>query len=176
MPIKLSNRLGAIAGYIEDGAAVADIGSDHGYLPAYLAANGLARRIFASDISERSLSSARRTAEKYRVAEAITFVTTPGLSGFEFADIDTIIIAGMGGETISGILADAPWLKERSAKLILQPQTKAVKLCLWLSDNGYAIRDSKYARDRGRRYVIIVCQSNGVNGAEPILKNSSAQF
>jgi len=158
MQIKLSNRLGAIAGYIEAGAGVADVGTDHGFLPVWLAQKGLYGNIIASDISAGSLAAARRTAEKHNVTDKITFFTTPGLEGFEGLDVDTIVIAGLGGETISGILSGAPWVRQRNIRLILQPQTKAVKLCVWLSDNGYIIRDSRLARDRGKRYVIIMCQ------------------
>ena len=158
MSIKLSNRLGAIAGYISKGAAVADIGADHGLLSVFLAQRGYARYIIASDISAGSLAAARRNAGKYNVTDKIEFVTAPGLSGIGGLDIDTIVIAGMGGETIAGILADAPRSCTRGVKLILQPQTKAVGLCIWLSDNGFVIRDSQRVRDKGRPYVIIMCQ------------------
>ena len=158
MPIKLSTRLGAIAGYIETGASVADVGTDHGILPVWLAQKGLCRHIIASDISEGSLAAARRTAAKYNVADKITLVTAPGLTGIENYPVDTIVIAGLGGETIQSILSGASWVRGRNIRLIVQPQTKAVKLCLWLSDNGYIIRDSQTVRDRGKRYIIIMCQ------------------
>lgn len=157
MPIKLSNRLDAIAGYIEAGASVADVGTDHGILPVWLAQKGLYGKIIASDISAGSLAAARRNADKYGVAGKITFITAPGLQGIDDYSVDTIVITGLGGETIQGILSDAPWIRGSSVRLILQPQTKAVKLCLWLSENGYIIRDSKLVRDRGKRYVIIMC-------------------
>ena len=135
-----------------------DVGTDHGFLPVFLAQSGLAGRIIASDKSAGSLAAARRSADKHGVSERITFVTAPGLEGLDVFDADTIVIAGMGGETISGILADAPWIRKRSVRLILQPQTKAVWLCIWLSENGFIISDSQVTRDRGRKYIIFMCQ------------------
>ena len=160
--IRLSARLMAVAGFIEDGADVADIGTDHGYLPVYLAQSGLAGRIFASDISADSLRSALRSAEKYGVADKISFVVAPGLAGIGETEVDTIVISGLGGETISQILARESQSKIDSVRLILQPQTKTGRLCSWLSDNGYSILDAKLARDDGRLYVIILAGNGAV--------------
>ena len=156
-PVKLPKRLEMIAGLVENGASVADIGTDHGLLPAYLAQNGLVRRIVASDASAGSLGAARRTAEKFGLTEKIEFVTAPGLSGVSETDVDTVIIAGMGGETIVSILEEASWTKN-GIRFILQPQTKMAVLCGFLTENGYDIRDMKTAMDRGREYTIILCE------------------
>jgi tRNA (adenine22-N1)-methyltransferase len=145
-----------VAGFIENGASVVDVGTDHGLLPVFLARNGLARNIVASDISEGSLAAARRSAAKYGVTEKIKFVAAPGLKGAQDTDVDTVVIAGVGGETIIRILADAPWVKSRGARLILQPQTKSGELCRWLRDNGYAIRDAELVRDSGRFYTVML--------------------
>ena len=154
--LKLPARLRVIAGFIEKGAAVADIGTDHGYLPVYLAQNGLARSIIASDISTGSLKSAHRSADKYGVADKITFVVAPGLSGINKADVDTVVISGLGGESIAEILKDSTWIKHSGARLILQPQSKLNKLCCFLRDNDYSIHDARLASDSGRFYVVIL--------------------
>ena len=154
--LKLTGRLGKIAGFIKEGSAVADIGSDHGFIPIYLAQNGPARRIIASDISAGSLKAAINNAVKYGVDDQISFIVAPGLDGIGEYEADTIVIAGMGGETISAILAGAPWTKQHGVRLILQPQTKLNKLCIWLQDNGYIITDADYVVDKGRFYIIIV--------------------
>jgi len=154
-PIKLPARLSALIDYIDDGAAVADIGSDHGFLPVYLAQTDSVNRLIASDISAASLDSARRSAEKYNVTDSIKFLVTSGLEGITIADVDTIVIAGMGGETILGILKDAPWTKHRNVKLILQPQSKVELLCRFLYDNEYVIRETKIVHDRGKQYTVI---------------------
>jgi len=154
--IKLSKRLKAIADLIRKDATVADIGTDHGYLPVFLAQTGTAKRIIASDISTASLSAACRSAMEYDVTENITFLVAPGLDGITRADADTIIIAGLGGETILSILENAPWTKSHDVTLILQPQTKIALLCRFLYDNGYEIKQTKSVLEKRKRYTVIL--------------------
>jgi len=154
--IKLPERLMAVSGFIEKGACVVDIGTDHGYLPVYLAQNGLASSIVASDISAGSLDSARRSAAKYGVSDKITFTVAPGLSGVGENETDTVVISGLGGETIADILKDAPWTKNRDISLILQPQSKIVELCNFLRESGYSLLDAKLTLDSDRFYVIML--------------------
>ena len=159
-------------------ANVADIGTDHGFLPVYLAQTGIARRIVASDISSGSLASAKRSAEKYGVTGKIEFLHAPGLDGISVPSsevmtpgednhlsrpdtaIDTVVIAGVGGETIADILTDASWTAGAASggklKLILQPQTKLEKLREYLRKGGYALKDEKTVLDRGRTYTILI--------------------
>ena len=153
--IKLSERLSALADFIDSGANVADIGTNHGLLPVYLAQRGDAGRIFASDISAGSLKAAYRSAAGAGVTDAITFINAPGLDGIPQDEVDTIIIAGMGAETIVGILRDAPWTNSEHVTLILQPQSKVDLLTRFLYDNGYGISNTKYVFDRGKRYLVI---------------------
>jgi len=154
--LKLPERLSVIARFIRKRSSVVDVGTDHGFLPVYLAQNNLATRIFATDISEGSLGAARRTASKHGVSGDIEFINTPGLEGLEDKRFNTVVIAGMGGETIADILADAPWIKERKIKLILQPQSKIDELCGFLRLYGYVFCDAEIVRDNGRYYVVIV--------------------
>jgi len=153
--VKLSNRLQALTDLIDNGASVADIGTDHGYLPAYLVQNKFVNRIFASDISAASLNKARQTAKEYDVISEITFIHAPGLSGVSLNDIDTVIIAGIGGETISSILNDAAPAGIPEKKLLLQPQSKAGLLFRFLYDNSYDIKTIRYVKDKGKRYIVI---------------------
>jgi len=155
--MKLSKRLQTIADLILPGAKIADIGTDHGYLPVYLALNNQTKRIIASDISAGSLQSAKRSAEKYNVLEKITLIHAPGLESIAETDADTIVISGVGGETIIEILRDAPWTKN-GKRLILQPQTKIRKLYDFLSENGYKVREERHTCDRGRTYTVILAQ------------------
>ena len=161
--IKLSPRLMTVAGFVEKGSNVADIGTDHGFLPVYLAQNGLAQAIIASDKSGGSLKAALRSAEKFGVSDKITFIVAPGLAGIDEAGIDTIVIAGMGGETILKILDDAPWTKRIGLRIIMQPQTKIEKLCSWLRENGYSIQDTAHAHEKSRTYFIVVAAGTRVD-------------
>lgn len=157
--IKLPDRLQSIADFIDKGSNVIDVGTDHGYLPVYLAQSGLARHIMASDISAKSLETARRTASKYGVVERIEFIEAPGLKGIYEEDVDTVVISGLGGETIAKIIKDTPWTKRCETKLILQPQSKVEELCEFLRTSGYAFKDADVVVDNSKYYVVIYAQA-----------------
>jgi len=152
--VKLSKRLAAIASHAADGRRIADVGTDHGHIPVWLAQRGGAERITASDIRPGPLASARAFAAEHDAADKIAFVLADGLRGLG-KDFDTVILAGMGGETIRNILAAAPWTKN-GVKLILQPQSKTGELANWLDGSGYAIEDAQLVRDAGKLYLILV--------------------
>jgi tRNA (adenine22-N1)-methyltransferase len=160
--LRLSNRLKTITECIYGAKAVADIGTGDGYIPVWLALGRSTKIIIASDSSEESIEFARKTAAKYEVEDRIQFVVAPGLRGVGDAPIDTVVVAGVGGETIVDILSGAPWLKTRPVKLVLQPQTKSDKLLEWLLWNGCTILSAKHARDRGRDYIIIVASTEAI--------------
>jgi tRNA (adenine22-N1)-methyltransferase len=154
--IKLSNRLGVIASFIGENAAVVDVGTDHGYLPVYLAQSGKARRIAATDIRRGPLARAMATAAEFGVSDRIEFVLTDGLDGIDGTQYDTVVIAGLGGETIAGILERAPWSKADHVRLVLQPQTRIGVLSNWLDNNGFAILDETLAEDDGKIYAVLL--------------------
>ena len=155
----LSKRLQKIAGYVAQGSRAADVGTDHGYIPVWLVQNGVCEHITASDIRLEPLKRAMENAEKNRVSDKIRFLLCPGLEQYSPQDIDTVIIAGMGGETIIEILADAPWTREK--KVILQPQTKIPELRSWLNANGYDVCGASLVADMGRIYVVWSCSAGG---------------
>lgn len=154
--IQLSNRLKAIADFVRPGAHVADIGTDHGHIPVYLSQNGGCRSIVASDIRSGPLEKAVASATEYGVQDQISFVLAPGLAGVSPAEVDTVLIAGMGGETILSILSDAPWTKTCGIDLILQPQSKIPELQYWLRENGYRICDGCLAEDEEKLYIVLL--------------------
>lgn len=153
--IRLSNRLATTARYIKDGAAVIDVGTDHGFLPVFLAQDNRARKITATDIKKGPLTRAKVTAKAYGVFDKIDFLLADGIGGLEGGGYDTVVIAGMGGETIIQILNKAGWTREKNVRLILQPQTKLFELVGWLGRNGFDVFDAALARDEGRLYIIL---------------------
>ena len=155
--IKLPERLKVIAGFIADGAAVVDVGSDHGLLPTYLALKGTCRRLIASDISAGSLSAARSNAKIYGVSNEIEFMVADGLSSISIGTVDTIVISGLGGETIRDILLGSPWAMGPGINLILQPQSKIDVLCNFLYNSSCQIGKTQVVVDRGRQYTVIIC-------------------
>ena len=152
----LTPRLKAAADMVGTSPCVADIGTDHGYIPAYLALTGRADRIIASDINQAPLETARRNAEKSGVADRIEFMQTDGLNGMEGLGLEAAVIAGMGGENIAAILDTSSWVKEQGVRLILQPMTRLGFLSNRLDDSGYAIKDEVLAKDGGRIYPVLL--------------------
>lgn len=142
---------------IPAGAAVIDVGTDHGLIPVYLAQNGLSRHIIASDINEGPLQSAETLVRETGTGECIRLFVRDGLEGFSRADADCVVIAGMGGENMAAILAAAPWTRE-AVTLVLQPQSKSAVLRAFLIENGYAIESEALVADAGRIYPILTAR------------------
>ena len=129
-------RLQAIAGLVPRGSrCLADIGTDHGYIPAALLRIKKIDQAIAVDISEGPLARARRTAERYGLEERVDFRLGDGLSVLAPGDADVIVIAGMGGDTIVDILSAAPW-SLYGPLLLLQPMSRAELLRKWLWKRG----------------------------------------
>ena len=102
--IQLTPRLRAVANMVPAGARLADVGTDHAYLPACLLQEGVLQRAVVSDLRRGPLDRARATAERYSLTERMDFRLCDGLSGIDPDEVDAIVIAGMGGETIAAIL------------------------------------------------------------------------
>lgn len=149
--LELSARLRLLAGWVRPGARVADVGTDHAYLPVWLSLHGRVASAIASDLREGPLERARNTGRTYG-AEDVEFRLCDGLSGIRPEEADTIVIAGMGGENIAAILAAAPWTGDGAHTLLLQPQTRAEELRRFLSEHGYRISREALVRDHGILY------------------------
>ena len=154
MKLPLSERLLLCAGFVAKGDRVADIGCDHGYLGIYLLKNGIASSIIASDVREGPLQSAIRNAHKYGVNENMTFYLSDGVSNIP-RDFDTLVCAGMGGDTMVHILESAPWLKNEQYRMILQCQSKTPLLRRYLSENGWRIYEESVLRDGKFLYTVM---------------------
>ncbi|MDR2656076.1 MAG: class I SAM-dependent methyltransferase [Oscillospiraceae bacterium] len=151
----------AIAEMIPEGALVADIGTDHGFLPVYLAKSGKAERAFACDIAQKPLNSAARTILKYGAARQVAPLLSNGLEKLEPNQVDCIVIAGMGGITISEIIENCRWARRYKFDWFLQPMTKAPQLRQYLCRNGFKISSEKAVMDKGRIYTVIAAKYIG---------------
>ena len=133
------SRLLSAIPYLTRGGSVADIGTDHAYLPIYLVGEGISSRALACDINEGPIRSARKNIEAAGLSDRIGTLRTDGLCGVEAFRPDDVMIFGMGGELIARILEDAPWVRDERIGLILQPMTRAATLRAWLLENGFEI-------------------------------------
>jgi len=180
---KLSARCEAIAGFVSAGESVADIGADHAYVPLYLVREGVSPFAVLTDVKPGPLEKTRASVEKAiansRNHSEICLTNSlanrrrfwceqnqtcifdlrlgDGLEALTEAEVDTVIIAGMGGETIISILSADPEKAGSFRKYILQPRTKTEMLFRWLADSGWAVLTKTAVEERGRMCDIIVC-------------------
>lgn len=162
--MKLDNRLQSIADFIRTSKKILDVGTDHGYLCLYLVKNKIAEKGIASDLSKGSLSKAIKLIKKEGMQESIECRLGSGLKVAKEEDnIDTIVIAGMGGVLISEILEeDINFIVKTKPKLILQPVQKPELLREYLINNLYAIQEENLVKSDGKIYNIIVARFTGV--------------
>ena len=153
--MKLSNRLYACAGLVRPGSTAADVGTDHGHLPIYLLSQGICSRVIASDLRPMPLQAAKDNAAQAGVENQITFCLSDGLQNVPLEGIDTVICAGMGGDTIQSILLGTPEIWRPGVQFILQPQAAVAELRGFLSDHGFRIQQEIFAQDGAFVYTVM---------------------
>ncbi|MCQ9209908.1 tRNA (adenine(22)-N(1))-methyltransferase [Granulicatella seriolae] len=161
IPIQLSTRLLRVANYVPQDAILADIGSDHAYLPIYLLQNQTIQSAIAGEVVQGPYQSAKTSSQEYGLEKLIDVRMGDGLNVLKEEDQVTVItICGMGGELISQILEEG-YLKEHLAgveTLILQPNVAEYQVRKWLLTHGYAITNEEILADNKRIYEIIVAK------------------
>ena len=156
--ITLDKRLSAVAALVRQGSRLADIGTDHAYLPVHLVQAGVCPSAIASDIGEGPLDAARRTVTENGLTSEIALRLGNGLATVSAGEVEDIAIAGMGGETIVMILEAAPWVQDEGIRLILQPMTRAEDLRRWLLHNGFAILEEHLIIDGRHLYPVMAAE------------------
>ena len=159
--MNLSKRLTLIASLVKAGSSVCDVGTDHGYLPAFLYKSGKVKNICATDIREKPLDTARRNLSAAGLSDVPLYLCD-GLSAVTRDMADTVIIAGIGGEVISGIIDRAGFLRDNTVTLILQPTTSADKLRAYLAENGFVVVCEKAVEENGKLYSVMVAHFCGI--------------
>ena len=158
---QLSLRMLAAMDMVSPGG-VADIGTDHGYLAAALALDGRFSPVIATDVAELPLSKAKEYAKKHGLEDKIIFRFGDGLNVLKSGEVKTAVIAGMGGETIAGILRACPWARE-SLELVLQPMSRPDILRRELAQCGFTLVKEQFVSENGR----IFCIMKAVGGKMP---------
>ena len=154
MRLPISQRLLACADFIAPADVVADVGCDHGYLGIHLLTNGIASAVIASDINEGPLQAAKRNAQKYGLQDKISFYLSAGVCNVP-KEFDVMVCAGMGADTMISILEDAPWLRNKRYRLVLQCQSKTPQLRRYLSENGWYIAKEVALKDGRFLYTVM---------------------
>ncbi|MBE6583536.1 MAG: SAM-dependent methyltransferase [Ruminococcaceae bacterium] len=162
--MNLDKRLSAAAAFVPYGARLADIGSDHAYLPIALCLENKIQCALASDINSGPVASARSNIMLNGLSGRISAIMADGLDGAREFGPDCITVLGMGGELIVSILSKAEWIKDERITLILQPMTHAEILAHYLAQNGFCVIDEDIVCENGRTdraYRIIKARYNG---------------
>ena len=155
----LSQRLERVAAHIPTGARLADIGSDHGYLPVALMRRGLIAAAVAGEVATTPFHAAQRTVRDNDLQPHISVRLADGLAAIQPGDgITAISVCGMGGETIRDILDNGKAHLRGKERLILQPNGGEQPLRQWLMDNGYSILHEELLRENRFYYEIIVAE------------------
>ena len=156
---ELSPRLRMVGDLVPAGARLADVGTDHAYLPAALLLEGKIPWAVAADLRRGPLDRARATVRTYGLSGQVAFRLCDGLTGIRPDEVDAVAIAGMGGETIAAILNAAPWTRERAVPLILQPMSSMPDLREWLQNNGFCIEEERLAREGEALYTAMLVRA-----------------
>ena len=137
--IKLTDRLQLLADQINQDETMADIGTDHGFLPIYLWENEISPKVIMADISPGSLQKARVNCYENYPDEKFDLRLGNGIQILENGEVDAVVIAGMGGKLMTEILGENLEKSKSFGKLILQPRNGQAKLRSWLLENGFSI-------------------------------------
>ena len=165
--ISLSKRLRMAAELVPRCGLLADVGTDHAYLPVWLVQNQVSQRVLASDIGQGPLRRARETVEFYDLTDRVETILADGLNYPQAEHAEVVTICGMGGETMISVLQAAPWTRE-GRRIVLQPQSKLPELEAWLQAHEYAVTAAKLCLDGGKLYLAMAVQGGGTweQGAE----------
>ena len=151
----LSKRLQAVADMVSPGLTLADIGTDHGYVPIYLVATGRIPSAVAMDINEGPLQRAKEHIEQEGLDNKIKVRRSDGLKNLKEDEAQTIIAAGMGGGLVIQILSEGKGEEKGVREYILQPQSEIKKVRTFLFENGYRIVAEDMILEEGKYYPVI---------------------
>lgn len=153
----LEPRLALCASMVRPGTRLADVGTDHAYLPVWLARKGLISGAVASDVRPGPLARAEKNIKKYDVENMVRARLSDGLDAVLPGEADDIVAAGMGGLLIAEIICRAEWLKSGEKHLILQPMTREDDLRRSLSEHGFAVCKEQAVQEENHLYTAMLC-------------------
>ena len=153
--MQLSKRLTAVAQMVTEGSRLADVGCDHGYIPITLITEGRIPHAIAMDINRGPLERARQNIEQFAAAQYIETRLSDGVAALHPGEVDSVIIAGMGGNLMMRILEKGRDVFDTAKEMILQPQSEIAGVRHYLQDHGYRITDENMVFEDGKYYVMM---------------------
>lgn len=158
--INISERLKCVASLVNKGARVADIGTDHAYLPIYLVQNGISNKVYACDVRKEPLRRAKLHIDEYGLSDKITTQLCDGLKGINKGDVDTVTICGMGGKLMKNILNAGIDKLGDNTQLVLSAQSELRDFRKYLLEAGIYIKSEHMLLEDGKYYFIFDCVYN----------------
>lgn len=156
--VTLDQRLKKVVSYIPQGAVLADIGSDHAFVPCYCIQQGLVERAIAGEVNVGPMEAAQGQVALVQLDEQIEVRLGSGLTVLAPGEVTAVTIAGMGGTLIATILEEGKAHLSGEERLILQPNVDAVDVRKWLLEHGYALLSEAIVKENGKIYEILVAK------------------
>lgn len=153
--MQISERLRAVAGMVSPGCRLSDVGTDHAYIPIYLIQNGTVPQAIAMDINQGPLLRATENIRRYGLSGQIETRLSDGLEKLQAGEVDTILIAGMGGLLMVRILEYGRAVLPGCRELVLQPQSDIRSVRAWLEENGWQIDREDLVFEDGKYYPMM---------------------
>ena len=153
--VKLSKRMKAVASMVTPGHILADIGTDHGYVPIALVQRGKIPKAIAMDINRGPLQRAKDNVVLYHMEEYIETRLSDGVDALSEGEVDSVLIAGMGGELVIHILENGENICRNAKELILQPQSDIRRVRRFLREHKYKIVDEDMVFEDGKYYPMM---------------------
>lgn len=153
--MQISKRLQTIADMVTRGNRVADIGCDHAYISCYLIKNNISPKVIAMDINQGPIDRAKENIIKFGYEDKIDVRKSDGLKKLEINEVDSVVIAGMGGALIIKILSERRDIVSSVRELILQPQSEIYKVRQTIEEYGFLITQENMLKEDGKYYVCI---------------------
>ncbi len=170
--VKLSNRLSTVASFVTNGNVLADVGTDHGYIPIYLLQKGVISKAIAMDINPGPLQRAKEHIAQNGLEDYIETRLSDGVAALAPGEVDSVLIAGMGGGLVMHILEDGEEVCRQAKELILQPQSELERVRAYLWSHGYVILEEEMILEDDKFYPMMRVAYQGVKdvaSAENIL-------
>ena len=161
--MELSMRLNAVACLVTPGNRLADVGTDHGYIPIYLVKENKIPHGIAMDVNRGPLQRAKEHIREEQLENRIETRLSDGVEALSPGEVDSVVIAGMGGALTIRILENGEDVLEQLKELILQPQSEIGKVRRWLGDHGFRIIEEDMVLEDGKYYPMMKAVHGSMN-------------
>jgi tRNA (adenine22-N1)-methyltransferase len=166
--MQLSKRLTAVAEMISHGSSIADVGTDHGYIPIYLMLTGRIKNAIAMDINKGPLERAENNIREHHLEDRIQVRLSDGTASLRTGEAEAVIIAGMGGGLVQKILKEGQEVLESVQEFVLQPQSEVMEVRRFLAQHGYCIIDENMILEDGKYYPVMKVNHGNMDYENPI--------